>query len=584
MLNLNHGGKMNKKILIGSIIITLISASGVTFAATVSGGSSDSNTVSSQDSYTLGTKTVQGVAPQAPQVQNVAPLVKPVAAAPAIVTPQTAQVISTQQVTQVPSAPMPAQVNIAPLPDTMYKLSVYPEQRVVMTPGNELYANYFTFGLGGYSQPNQNIIILDYFKKLPEYNLDTYFHAGHEAGGITGNNSELTTDNMYLKADWNNWTGIVSNTNTQNIIPNMYNNSQTYSVNNNATNLFAIYHFMNDTPQPLNVGLNVYGDTQGGLPDRIYTNTYFNLFANKDQDFTTSFMPGVNHYSHLEGQLYTDAIQNYRTTSLNGTATDKLQFVNDPTLTMNLTGGLEFANNSGQGQLNSKVGADVKKGLSQNYGITGTLGQNSFNTPMSQTLNGFIWNSDVMLNGQSQLQRESQMYAGIGGYATYNQLYSEVKLTGNTSTNTIVYVGVPDGTTNPIIVENMPGTQYSWNVTFNNTYTITEDFRALFNYQFSTLKQVTYSPQNTVNMGVVYTVGAYSITPTMNYYQGMYGALYQNDALNPFWTFNIKNTYQLNPNVALNLLIGNLFNATPDYKQGYPIAGRVVTFSVQTAF
>ncbi|MCX5774338.1 MAG: hypothetical protein NTX05_07005 [Fusobacteria bacterium] len=302
-----------------------------------------------------------------------------------------------------------------------------------------------------------------------------------------------------------------------------------------------------------------------------------------------NFLPGINHYSTLGGSLYTDSIQNYRTSSLNGTATDRLQFVNDPTLTMNVTGGLEFANNNGQGQLNSKVGADVKKGLAPNYGITGTVGQNSFNTPMSQTINGFIWDTDVMLNDQSQLQRESDYYAGIGGYATYNRLYSELKLMGNTSTNKIVYVGQPEGIpgsfgTNPIIVQNMPGTQYYVNVAFNNTYTLTESFRALVNYQFSTLKQVTYSPQNTVNLGVVYTVGSYTITPTMNYYQGMYGGLYQTEALNPFWTFDIKNTYQLNSQVALNLLIGNLLNATPDYKQGYPIAGRVVTFSVQTAF
>ncbi|MCX5774337.1 MAG: hypothetical protein NTX05_07000 [Fusobacteria bacterium] len=244
---------MKRVTVISSIIATAFSLGIVSYGAVANTSGSSATSSNPSSGYNLGSKTVQGVAPQSISVQNSTPLVAPILASPTLAAPRTVQAVQTQKVLQVPAAPAPLAMPLAPPTFNMSTLSVAPEQRVVMTPGNELYANYFTFGLGGYSIPNQNIIILDYYKELPQYNLNTYFHAGHEAGGQTGNNSELTTDNMYLKGDWNNWTGIVSNTNNQNIIPNMYNNSQTYSVNNNDTNLYGIYHFMNNTPQPLNI-------------------------------------------------------------------------------------------------------------------------------------------------------------------------------------------------------------------------------------------------------------------------------------------------------------------------------------------
>lgn len=489
--------------------------------------------------------------------------------------------------------------NIIKTEDMSYNISIYSTRNVIVDTKTVDVApkdNYVIFGMGGYKEIDAFKYIVDYTKK--DEDLSYYLHLGRDIKGEYRDNSDLKIDNYFGKIWYKNFNFSASHTIQDKEIAGRE-DAAVYSFRETReTDLNTEYKIsVNDNNNILFSG-EYYHKGMDTDPIREYNSDYYNVTLKYDTIFNIGKIDNIfdiklsyANESRKSPIILDGSGNNYDVSNsfIKLIFNDNIKIRENNTMQFYFNGGIESASKETlDKELNYLASIKGVKRIGDfEIGLKGE--KDTINKEYRTLLKDFVFDDDIIVAGDLKNQEDTMIE--LTGTYMKEKLYATIGAAYKYSKDKIVFSELKDPITpsNPLILGDSILGMYNhfesldWiELKLEGSYSFS-DIRAKLKYVYSTLNEIGFSPENTINLDLIYAKNKFETRLSDVYYSGMYdssekiNSTTNNTNRNEIKGYNVLswyNTYKVNDSLELGLNIENLIGENADYKTGYPISDR----------
>lgn len=490
--------------------------------------------------------------------------------------------------------------NIAKTEDMTYNITIYSTKNVVAdskdissVPND----NYVIFSSGGYKNIDAFKYIVDYAKT--ENDVSYYLHLGRDINGKYRDNSNIKIDNYFGKLWYKNFDISASHTITDKEIPGQKNMNTFSDRESRETELNTMYKLYTDGDSSFLIGGEFYHKGMNSDIFREYNSDEFGVTLRYEDIYNISKTDNIldfnlnyknesrksKRFLDKDGNLY-DVKNEYLRFILN----NNIKLKENKDLQFYVSGGIESAKKETMDdEVNYFAKLKGTKRLTDNFEASIIVEKNTMNKDYKTILNSFIYDDDIIATGD--LNNEDQFDLGIEGVYMQENYMLSIGATHKYVKNKLVFSELRnplDETQLFINGDSIIGITnhfetLNWMELTAKAYAEYGDFKTNMKYIFSTLKDVGFSPKNTIDVDFIYSKNRFETKLNDRFYSNMFNSEYKisksvvNTNRKEIENYNILswyNTYRLSETVTVGFNIENILGENKDYKTNYPLSDR----------
>jgi len=460
-----------------------------------------------------------------------------------------------------------------------YDIKIYSAQKksnVIIEEKTDKGENHLIFGLGGYDKIDSFKYILDY-KKEEEKDLTYFLHIGRNIRGEDRKNDGQSIDNYYGKLWYKNIDLALSHILTDEEFPgkestpvkDSYKKGKETSINLN-------YNIKNEKDVNVNVNANLNKiDVTSDNDKRAYKNDFFEIVGVYEKD--NYILKKTENYTELNLNYHNEKLGTEKINSIQLYGKNHMKLKENKKWNFDMGIGTEIINgdkNENNFMIKLKADKEINEKMNLSFGIE----KNDFQKSSKELINSFEFDNDILPFKLSQLENEKNLKSKISLFYNEKKYYMEGSITNINSENKIIYKQNKTEILNEIPIElDNKAEKLNWQeLELKGSYTYNDNYRGEIKYIYKTLDEINFSPQNRINLNLIYNNKNYKLNLEGMYYSKMYSDILLKNKLDGYKIINLYNSYQFSETLNLNLKFLNLLNANAEKKEEYSIFSRKI--------
>jgi hypothetical protein len=469
-------------------------------------------------------------------------------------------------------------LNIGELPGI--ELPELPDTGDGLTSGQENergLENKMIFGLGGFKKIDSFRYLVDYTKDDKENDFAYYLHIDRNIRGRDRQNSELDMDNYSGKIWYGGlFLGLAHHIKDENL-PGK--GDAQFQVNTSKEDIYSELNFSLDIistkKHKWKIVSDIYSRELMSLtsPERQFVNNLYKAYTAYDNFFKIGTFNSLLQF-HL-GFFRDNNMIDDKTSSYNFHVMTKMKQQSSTAYEIDMKLGTEYMiKNSVTKKLNYSGLLQVSKKMNQKFSLGLGVEKENLYKLNKDHYSDFLYDTDIL--PIMDLKKDDNFKASLLMNLNVWDIFLESKISHHMSRDKIIYM--EDDFLNDEIMIKITNSmkKLNWQQIELKASTAFYVFRGEVKYIFSTLNDVSFHPQHTGIMNLIFKYKIMENRLTGRYYSRMYGDLDLDQNLPEYKNIDLNNDFQISDNLTISINAFNLFNFKGERKTKYPVDQRKI--------